>query len=149
MKNAIVFDWKQTLYDPETDRLIEGARELLQYLDDREVPMALVGKGGASMHEAVKRLSVGSYFFHIYFQEGNKQPHWYTDNIKDFHKGMIFIGDKLDSEIEVGNRLGVITIRVRQGKFATDEPKNKLQKPKYTVNSLSECKQLLKKLLLR
>jgi ribonucleotide monophosphatase NagD (HAD superfamily) len=147
LQPAVIFDWKRTLYDPDSRELISGATELLEFLAENDVPMALIGKGGQEMHTELDRLSLRSYFFSVLYREGNKQPDWYVDTISGFHSGMIFVGDKPDSEIQVGNRLGSCTIRVRQGEFADEEPMTPEEVADYTVSSLRQTQQLIAKIL--
>ena len=48
------------------------------------------------------------------------------------------VGDRVRSEIEVGNRLGMITIQVKQGIFADELPETDIQKPSHIVATLYE-----------
>lgn len=147
MRN-IIFDWKRTLYDPDTKELIEGALDLLKYLKSHHIPMILVGKGGKDMNDEVKRLRVEKYFKKIIFAEGEKDSNVYVPHIsKENYKKTLFIGDRVKSELEIGNELGAITIWVKQGKFAKELPENEDQEPDYTVASLNDCLSLLKGLI--
>lgn len=145
MKN-IIFDWKRTLYDPDTKELIEGTRELLNFLENKKIPMILIGKGGDDMQKEVDRLEVGIYFQKIVFAQGEKDPEIFAAQVKDDPKRTLLIGDRVRSELEIGNRLGATTIWVKQGKFADELPENKDQKPDYEVTSLNGCLKLLKTL---
>lgn len=136
LQPAIIFDWKRTLYDPESRQTVPGAIELLDFLRQHNVQMALVGKGSQEMHSELDRLGMRGYFFAVLYREGEKQPDWYVDSIPGFHSGMIFVGDKPDSEIQVGNRLGGYTIRIRQGEFAHEEPTTPEEQADYTLDSL-------------
>ena len=48
------------------------------------------------------------------------------------------IGDKLDSEIYYGNKLGMITIRKNGGTYGSCTPQNELEKPTYDIMNISE-----------
>lgn len=144
----IIFDWKRTLYDPDSKTLIDGATDLLGFIKGKNIPMVLVGKGGDDMHGEVERLKVKAYFRKIVFAEGEKDPQVFATHVsKDDPKKTLFIGDRVRSELEIGNRLGAITIWVKQGKFGGEEPENKQQEPDYTVASLNDCLNLLKGLI--
>ncbi len=143
MINLIIFDWKRTLYDPDQQTLIDGARELLEYLKNQGIPMVLIGKGGDDMNEEVTRLGVKGYFQKVVFAQGDKDPNVFAAQIKDSKKTLL-IGDRVRSELEIGNNLGATTIWVKQGKFAEELPENATQKPDYTVSSLNDCQDLLK-----
>lgn len=46
------------------------------------------------------------------------------------------VGDRVRSEIEIGNKLRTITIWVKQGRFCEETPLSKFQEPKFIINSL-------------
>lgn len=52
------------------------------------------------------------------------------------------------SELLIGNKLGVITIWVKQGKFAVEEPETEQQKPDYTISNLIDCLKLIESYML-
>lgn len=145
---TVIFDWKRTLYDPDEKQLIDGAIELLTFLKSKNLFLAVVGKGNADMYDEVDRLGVASYFNHIAFREGAKDADLFQ-NLVDAAgpSNTIFIGDRIRSELEIGNELGAYTIWVKQGRFAIETPENQTQEPTYTVASLHETTQLLKTLL--
>lgn len=141
---TIIFDWKRTLYDPDEKNLIPGAIELLNFLKHKNIPLVLIGKGTQEMHDEVKRLGIKKYFTYILFREGVKDPNMYIPFIdNNFPKDTIFIGDRVRSELAVGNSLGATTIWVKQGKFAGEEPESENQKPTFTVLSLPAIKAIL------
>ncbi len=135
-----IFDWKRTLYNTDTAKLIEGAVELLEYLSQENGSrLILVGKGSDDTHREVKRLGVESYFTDIKFQEGDKDTALFTDFVDvNSPKDTIFIGDRARSELAVGNSLGATTIWVRQGKFSDELPENPAYEPTHIVGSLRE-----------
>lgn len=139
-----IFDWKQTLYDPGKKALINDALEVLEFLKKEKVPMVLVGKGSHDMHAEVKRLGVKDYFKHINFREGPKDPTLYSPFVnKKAPRETTFVGDRIRSELAVGNSLGATTIWIKQGEFATEEPENPMEQPAYTFKSLKELKDFL------
>lgn len=145
--DKVIFDWKRTLYDPATETLIQGAIELLKFLKKKNVPMMLIGKGGRDMQSEVKKLKIGKYFRQVIFEEGKKNFDLFIPFIsKDDSKKTAFIGDRVRSELEIGNKLGATTIWVKQGKFAEEEPEDDYQKPDFIVKSLKECLELLLRL---
>ena len=48
------------------------------------------------------------------------------------------VGDRLDNDILPAKKLGMLTIRVKNGISAFAEPTRAEETPDYTVNSLSE-----------
>lgn len=141
---SIIFDWKQTLYDPDSGELVSGAVDVLGYLKQRNATVYLVGKGADDMHDEVARLKVKPYFEDILFVGTEKHPEHFKNYIhKTTPSKTLIIGDKLNSEIELGNTLGATTIQVRQGKFAGDVPENSDQNPDMIVSSLPELLPIL------
>ena len=148
MIDSIIFDWKRTLYDPDTKTLIDGTKEILNKIQEIGIPMTLVGKGGQDMYSETKRLNVEKYFKNIIFNESPKEKELFEPYIsKNNPRATLFIGDRIRSELAAGKSLGTTTLWVRQGKFATEEPENAAQNPDYTVNSLLEANSLLDELL--
>ncbi|MFA5791717.1 MAG: HAD hydrolase-like protein [Candidatus Paceibacterota bacterium] len=144
MINNIIFDWKRTLYNPDDGTLIEGAKEILEVLQHKNIPLTLIGKGNADMYREVKRLEVEKYFSNIIFQDGLKENSLFEPYIsKDDPSSTFFIGDRVKSELAVGKSLGATTVWVRQGKFSMEEPENENQMPDYVVTTLIEVKDLL------
>jgi len=144
MAKSIIIDWKQTLYDPSSNDLIIGAQELLDYLQNSGVDLYLVGKGDKDMYDEVIRLKVKTFFKEVFFVgTEKKQEHFKRYLNMDNPNLSLVIGDKLSSEIEIGNKLGATTIQVRQGKFANEEPENENQIPNFVVTNLFELLKLL------
>lgn len=145
MINYVIFDWKRTLYNPDTKELIPGTLEILKFLKNKNIKLILIGKGSDEMHEEVARLKVGDYFSKIIFQEGKKDPEQFKPYMSDNSpEDTIFIGDRARSELLIGNSLKATTIWIKQGKFSKEEPENSDQIPDYTASSISEALKLLK-----
>jgi FMN phosphatase YigB (HAD superfamily) len=143
---SCIFDWKRTLYDPDTGQLIQGARPVLELLTSHRVPCILIGKGDPEMEAKVSSFQVRQFFQQVIFSGNEKDALVFKSFVhKTIPKSTVIIGDRTRSEIEIGNRLGTTTIWVKQGKFRTEEPLSLNQKATYTVSSLSELYALLKK----
>lgn len=145
----VVFDWKRTLYNPDDQKLIIGARELLEFFKSKKIPMVLVGKGAEEMKGEVERLKVKKYFKDILFVEEEKDTKIYKKYLSSINpKDVIFIGDRVRSELAAGKELGATTIWIKQGKFSRQSPQNNYQKPDFKVKSLQECLDLVKTIFL-
>jgi beta-phosphoglucomutase-like phosphatase (HAD superfamily) len=79
--SSIIFDWKRTLYDPDSSTLIDGAVELLEFLANHNIPLYLIGKGNQEMHNETARLGVAKYFTEILFVEGFKDPQDFINSL--------------------------------------------------------------------
>lgn len=148
MVTNVIFDWKRTLYNPEEKSLTSGSLELLDFIFKKNIPMVLIGKGGDDMYQEVDRLNVKSYFTDILFKEGEKEVEVFRQYVnKKQPEVTLFVGDRVRSELEVGNILGATTVWVKQGQFANEEPENENQKPNFIVNSLSEVIKIISELV--
>jgi len=145
MLSLIIFDWKRTLYDLDAKELIEGSLDLLESIKNKNISMILVGKGGEDMNVEVDRLGIRDYFNDIVFAQGDKDSKVFAKFVKQ-PESTLFIGDRVRSELEIGNQLGAMTIWVKQGKFASEEPLSSDQKPDYIVSSLKDCSKLISSL---
>jgi FMN phosphatase YigB (HAD superfamily) len=147
--NAIIFDWKRTLYDPDKGSLIVGARDILELIKQHHIPLELIGKGGDEMYAEVDRLGVREYFADIVFHPDSKDRSLFEPKVqKSDPQATLFIGDRVRSELAIGNALHGTTIWLRQGKFADELPENETQNPTYVVSSLAELGILLQKIFL-
>lgn len=146
---TVIFDWKQTLYNPDDKNLIDGAVDILSLLKDKGMYLAVIGKGSTDMYDEVERLGVKHYFNHIAFREGDKDVSLFEEIVnKAGAAETLFVGDRVRSELAVGNSLGCRTIWIRQGKFANEGPENDTQQPTYTVTSLRGAMRLIETTLL-
>lgn len=143
MIKTVIFDWKRTLYDPDTGMLIDGALKILESIKNKRITMVLIGKGGDDMEEEADRLGIRKYFFKIVFAQGEKELNTFKKFVSDNAEETIIIGDRVRSELEIGHNLGALTIWVKQGKFASEESENSNQEPTYKVKNLDECQKLL------
>lgn len=149
MAYVAVFDWKRTLYSPESRGLINGTRDLLELLEEAEVPCHLIGKGQQDMYMETRRLDVSRFFRTIVFEPGDKDVDKFAVNIDALRPQDTFvIGDRVRSEIAVGNRLGATTIQVCQGRFANELPQLPEQMPDHIVHSLPEVGALITKMII-
>lgn len=143
----IIFDWKRTLYDPDSKKLIKGTLDLLKFLKQKGINVILIGKGGYEMNQEVKRLKVKKYFTKIIFQEDKKSKKLFTPFIsKRNPKLTIFVGDRVRSELKIGNQLNATTIWIKQGRFSKELPLNNNQNPTYIINSIPELTKLIPKI---
>jgi ribonucleotide monophosphatase NagD (HAD superfamily) len=143
---VLIFDWKRTLYNPDTKELEAGAKEILKFCNENGFPLYLVGKGGRDMHAEVGRLGISGNFVEIVFWEGAKEDGVFKQFMSSDPRETLFIGDRIQSELALGKSLGATTLWVRQGKFSDEMPATESQNPDYTVSTLKEAGELLTKL---
>jgi FMN phosphatase YigB (HAD superfamily) len=134
---SIIFDWKRTLYDPGKASLVDGVVEVLDFLSVQNIPLFLIGKGQQEMHDEVTRLGISKFFQDIVFVKESKDPKDFLKYIDLYNpKNTVVIGDRIKSEIKIGNSIGATTIWVKKGKFANEEAESDEEKPDYIISNL-------------
>jgi len=56
---------------------------------------------------------------------------------------VISVGDKLHDEIRMSNRLGFLTVQIKQGRFQDIEPLNDLEVPDFKIEKISELPKII------
>lgn len=148
MIETIIFDWKRTLYNPENNELIYGANNVLQQLGSLGISLYIVGKDQVGdMTDEVFRLGISNLFKDIHFTNESKTTNDFDKYItNNSPESIMVVGDRVRSEIEVANKLGLNTVWVRQGKFADELPLNSDQEPDYIISDIQEFIPLLFKI---
>jgi len=134
---TIIFDWKNTLYDPESKQLLPGVSQLLTFLKREEIPLMLISKGTSEMMGEVQRLDIADFFTKVIFLTAQKTQENFTEFITENPKDTWFVGDRIDSEIHIGKQLGATTVWLKRGPFAKVTPSD-VDMPSFIVSSLDE-----------
>ena len=141
MPRLIICDWNRTLYEPKTNRLIPRAISFLEAL--RNDVLVLISAAETDNTSArIKNFGLKKYFTELYTGQKNKEL-FLKLKTKYQTKQRWIVGDKIDSEIYLGNLTGYQTIQIKQGKFKNLLPKNQLETPNFTVSSLSKALAIL------
>ncbi len=135
---SVIFDWKNTLYDPESKQLLPGSLELLNLLKKEEIPLMLISKGTSEMIGEAQRLEITDYFTKVIFLSEQKKAENFKEFITDVAKDTWIVGDRIDSEIAIGKSLGATTVWIKQGPFAKNVP-NPEEIPDFIVSNLEEA----------
>ncbi len=142
MIKGVIFDFNRTLYDPDSKQLVEGALRLLGRLRSDGIEACLISKKSAEGRESqIKALGLGSYFKRILVIEGGKQEAHFQECLEAMslqaHEVAV-VGDRIREEISLGNRMGMLTIWYKAGKFAAEASESRDQEPTYTVTGLDD-----------
>ena len=143
--NSVIFDWKRTLYDPESRRLMKSVTSLLEFLKLGKINIYLIGKGGDGMLDEVKRIGIKDFFEDIIFVNESKEEfnfEKYIDKVNS--KNTLVVGDRLNSELAIGNRLGTTTVFIQQGKFADEKACDPKNIPDFVFGSIQEFYNFIK-----
>lgn len=138
----IIFDYNRTIFNPDTQELYSGAFELLSDLSNNH-ELFLISQNEPGRKEKLESFGISKFFKKIVFTD-NKSPEVFQE-IVDFEKNVIVVGDRVHGEITIGNKLNYITVWIMQGKFSNDYPVNIEQKPKHAIFEISELKEILKR----
>ncbi len=143
---AIIWDFNKTLYNPDTQKLYNGAKELLENCSKRYkqaiVTAALLNPN--KRRNLIKKINIEKYFEQIVINI--KTPKIFStlcDQIYCSSKDTYVIGDGYLKEISAGNQLNMKTIWIdRKG---TSKLKEKILRLKYwkKISCLSELKTIL------
>ena len=150
---GIIFDFNWTMYDPNAGGPSEGVVELLERLDGK-YSMCVFSCTISGISEAERRKQIDSMGVMPYLDFAEVIPTEKGD--KDFRRCMekmgikpeetLVVGDRIASEISIGNRLGATTVRYRNGKYADMEPETDVQKPDYEIKHFKELDAILERL---
>lgn len=132
-------------------RLFRGSRPLLRFLHSCAVKIFIVSFGEPEIQKAkVRALGL--------INEPAIDQILYADRDKLLTKEAAFariqrelglaandilvVGDRPMREIRAGKELGMHTVRIRQGEFAAQEPRDEMEQADYEVGNISEVRNL-------
>lgn len=139
----MIIDYNRTLYDPEEDRLVQGALELLHSLKKKELFLVLVSRKEEGRGARLSELGIEHFFSEILFVE-EKTEQLFCDIRARYPSQFCYVlGDYLYQEIRAGNLACAVTIHFKHGKFADCVPQGLEDIPNVVVTQLSEVLQHL------
>jgi len=132
----------RTLYDPESDVLIDGVLQTLEVLKEHRYRMCLVSRKEGQRQEKIHDLGIAHFFEEMHLVE-DKQEAMEAIKKKHMQRKLWVVGDRVRGEIAVGNRIGAITVWFKNGAFRGEEPVHSDEYPDFTITSFSEFLKLL------
>lgn len=143
MIKNIIIDFKRTIYDPESDSLLENSLEGLKLFKEKGFYVRLVGKGAeAEILSITKRHEIESFFDEICISDDKEK---FFSKVDDPSSWLV-IGDRALKEILFGGQLGMNTMWLKNGKFSNEGPTADQKSPDYTVSKWSEIMAIVKKI---
>jgi FMN phosphatase YigB (HAD superfamily) len=140
----IIFDFNRTLYDPESKRLIDGARESLRLLRQQGYALYLVSRGSEERYRLIGKLGLLGFFDGISVTEQKNLEAFEAISLANPIASLYVVGDRPSQEIRFGNQIGATTIRFQQGKFASERAQSNEERADHTIRNLSELLTLLR-----
>lgn len=144
MNKAIILDFNRTVYDPNTDSLVDGVLDFLEKYKGR-FKLALICKGDKNRHEHFEQLGIKKYFDYIEIVP-EKTKDVFLDCIKRLSASPELtwvIGDRVRLEIKIAKSLGMNTIWLRRDKFENDLPMKEVEAPHFEVTSFLMASKLI------
>jgi len=126
--------------------LFPGAKELLRKLK-RDYTLVLVTFGKPkTQNKKIEQLGIMDLFdISLITQNEDKEEVFLEvlDKIGIKQNRIMCVGDRIDSEIRIANKLGMTTVRLLHGMYKSFKPKSHLEKPDFTVKKLTEIQAIL------
>jgi FMN phosphatase YigB (HAD superfamily) len=136
----ILLDYNRTLFNPDSDSLYQGVPEFLADLSANN-ELFLISRNEPGRADTLERFGIKKYFTKVYFVEEKT-----TSLFEELAQGsadVVVVGDRVKEEISLGNQLGLVTIWVKQGRFANELPSTALEQPTHTVDNVLEIKNII------
>lgn len=141
MKKIIIFDFNRTIYNPENNSVIAGAIELLTKLNQEQYELHLLSMAQPSRMELIENLGLKQLFTSIQLCQ-SKTKTLFEQLIQNSNADVansFVVGDRTKKEIALGNQVGLTTIWVKTGKFASELPESIEETPHYTISQLAHA----------
>ncbi len=138
MKKLVICDWNRTLFNPVNKKLYSDVLGFLRALTGN--CLVLVSANEIDSSEYIKMVS--NFFSRVIIGEKDKTT-FLKISRSMAKKNVWVVGDRIDSEIYLGNVCGFQTIRIKRGKFRNQLPANKKEQPKFVAANLREALKII------
>lgn len=139
MRQAIIFDFNRTLFDPRAGRLFPDAVSCLRTLAKRFCCGLITTVGVDRTLEYFRQLGINQYF-QLITVVPQKTVADFQGMIESFDLNpdqVYIVGDCLDEEITIGNQLEVTTYWLNRNGDELDEL-NGVSTPSFTISNLHQ-----------
>lgn len=149
-KEEIINAGKEVYYniDFNTLELYPDARKTLAELRKKYKLILVTFGNKIQQNKKIDALAIRKYFSNVYIDDKNNKEEPFSEILKinGFKPDeIIVVGDRIDNEIKIANKLGMETIRVTKGKYKYLEPKDEDEQPDYQVNNVEEIIDIIEK----
>jgi FMN phosphatase YigB (HAD superfamily) len=141
----IIFDFNRTLFDPDKNKLEEGAIPILKKLS-KSNKLVLITTESEKRGELVRELGIEDFFERIIFTKEKSKECFLNCclELRFTPEQTIVVGDRIKGEIFIGNLLGMFTIHFKKGKFSNESVDNDLEMPDVVIENLNQLSQYAK-----
>jgi uncharacterized cofD-like protein len=140
---------KKAYYGFESDELslFPGVRELLKKLKNDYTLILVTFGEPKTQNKKVELLGIKELFdISLITQNPDKEEVFLEalDKIGIKQNRILCVGDRIDSEIRIANKLGMTTVRIMHGMYQNLKAKSALENPDFTIKNLKEIENILK-----
>jgi len=133
--------------------LFNNVKKTLKYLNDLKCVLILSSEGKKDrIMKILDEYDMEQFFVHVSTEEKSIETFKKIISKMSKYQGtcskkVFVVGDILEREIFIGNKIGAITIYKPSYYKPNQKPKNKMEIPHYKIKELSEIKNIIKSLL--
>lgn len=150
---AIIFDWGRTLFDVDTKKEISDSEDILLYCKQKGYKMCvaslarpLTGDNVEERRKQIENSSLHKYLDIVEVTDVKEKDEMLDDLVKKLNipkEEILFVDDRVVKSIKYGNKNGSPTVWLKSGPFANELPNSETGEPTFTIETLSELKNLI------
>ena len=150
---AIIFDWGRTLYDVDTKKEISDSEDVLSYCKQKGYKMCvaslarpLTGDSVGERRKQIENSTLGKYLDLVEVSDVKEKKEMLDILVKKLNlpkEEILFVDDRVVKSIKYGNINGYPTAWLKAGPFANELPNSETGKPTFTIEALSELKNII------
>jgi FMN phosphatase YigB (HAD superfamily) len=141
---AIIFDWGRTLFDVDTKKEISDSEDILSYCKQKGYKICVASLArpltGDNVEERRKQIENSSLHKYLDIVEVTDVKEKKLNIPKE---EILFVDDRVVKSIKYGNKNGSPTVWLKSGPFANELPNSETGEPTFTIETLSELKNLI------
>lgn len=144
----LIIDFNRTIYNPETNKLMDWAFDMLERAKSLDLKMCLLSKAQERdrRHE-ISHLGLDIFFDEILVVDWEKSYEHFQqcfDKMELEAQDVAIIWDRLKWEIYLWNYFGCKTIWFRNWKFASETPKANTERADHVIKELKDLFKYIK-----
>ncbi|OGY98710.1 MAG: hypothetical protein A2855_00520 [Candidatus Liptonbacteria bacterium RIFCSPHIGHO2_01_FULL_57_28] len=136
----IILDYNRTIFDPESEKFYPGVSDMLQRIAASH-ELFLISTNKPGRERTLVDAGIRDFFKKTVFT-GSKTPELFLE-LAGEDKDVLVVGDRIRKELRIGNMLGLVTVWVRQGKFAAETPASQEEIPTHSIQSIDELEDII------
>lgn len=150
---AIIFDWGRTLYDVDNKKEISDSEEVLIYCKQKgykicvaSLARPLTGDNVEERRKQIENSTLGKYLDMVEVSDVKEKDEMLDVLVKKLNlskEEILFVDDRIVKSIKYGNKNGHPTAWLKSGPFASELPSLETGMPTFTIETLSELKNLI------